>query len=162
MSRYKKIDPKFKKVWLKALRTPPDEGGYLQADGTLVKDFSPHYVHPTYTNQDTGLPLPGLSKYEGKSAFCCLGVATNIAIEKGLIDVAWDQEWEVWKTPQDGEWVQGSAQYSDKCTLDTMGLPPKAVADVIGLSAATCSRLASLNDDGESFAAIADWIEEHL
>lgn len=59
------IDPAFKRRWLRALETPPDEGGYLKGTGYLVKS----------TNRG--------------DRFCCLGVAANELIKTGEVS-DWD------------------------------------------------------------------------
>ena len=49
------MNKKIKKLWLAALRTPSDEGGYLKTKGAM------HAVN-----------------IQGQDTFCCLGVLANI------------------------------------------------------------------------------------
>ena len=48
------MDKKIKKAWLKALRTPPDEGGYVKTRKVMHR------------------------RYEDVDSFCCLGVLANL------------------------------------------------------------------------------------
>lgn len=57
---YARMKPAWKKRWLKTLRTPPDEGGYLQTTGHLTKRL-----------------------HNSADAFCCLGVLKNLLVEDG-------------------------------------------------------------------------------
>lgn len=59
----------FKKKWLKALRTPPDEGGHLQCRHKMTK-------RGRYRNQPV-------------DKFCCLGVAKNLMILDGMTADNW-------------------------------------------------------------------------
>lgn len=62
---YKKMNPKAKKMWLKALRTPKTEDGhYLQTRGQLID-------HDAATGDDS---------------FCCLGVLANEINKTGVLD----------------------------------------------------------------------------
>lgn len=145
---FKKMNPTFKKKWLKALRTPPEEGGYLQLDGKLVGEFDASYPHSSYL-KDIGLPLPplNLTKFQNCDAFCCLGVASNLLIEDGTLTDGWDTNF---------------FDEDHGIRLVHMGMPPKEVLDPMGLTNKSAGRLAELNDDGKSFAEIADWIEAKL
>ena len=73
------MNPKVKKIWLKALRTPADEGGYLQCKGKLHD---------------------GSAWFDGAPAdsFCCLGVLTNLAVLAGVVI---DED--PWCTPDEAE-----------------------------------------------------------
>lgn len=62
--RYGKLDKKFKRSWVRALRTPPDEGGYHQGRGRLVS---------------------------ADDRFCCLGVAADLMIRQGLTTAQWSK-----------------------------------------------------------------------
>lgn len=142
---YKNIDPKFKKRWLKALRTPPDEGGYVQTDGAL---YSSHlFVDGVHMRED---------------AFCCLGVACNLLVLKGAL--TWEDEFLEQAGYKEGKLYHleeyGVVDPLEK--LDNHGMPPQEVLDMIGMSPKAASHVADLNDDGKSFADIADWIEDHL
>jgi len=125
MSGFKKMDAKWKKRWLKALRTPADQGGYIQGKGALVQENRSHYV------------LDGLQHYSAEPVdlFCCLGVLTNLMVEKKC-DVggkAWDSSY--------------------------MSTKASNIAD-LGYRAR--KTVAVMNDNGTSFGEIADWIEVNL
>lgn len=60
-----KLDPKFKRRWLAALRKPVSEGGYLKGTGALV---------------ETRL---------GLDHFCCLGVAADLLVKDGTVPDGW-------------------------------------------------------------------------
>jgi hypothetical protein len=78
---------------------------------------------------------------DAEGAMCCLGV---------LIDVTQDGEWRL-RDSDDG----GFYAYDGK-----VGLLSDAVKEDVGLGAKTEARLVALNDDdGRSFADIADWVE---
>jgi len=131
---YKNMDPKFKKRWLKALRTPLDEGGYRQTDGKLWNDHG-----------------------DG-DAFCCLGVACNLFALDG--EVTWNDRF------IETEGYHGGKVYPQPggtmVSLDTMGMPPVDILGLMGMSPKAAGRVADLNDDGQDFVQIAQWIEEHL
>ena len=96
-----------------ALRLPPDEGGYLQGRGRLCWE-SLNGVQPDH--------------------FCCMGVATNLAVLAGACD--WG----------------GSAT-----------TPSAQVKRYFGLSGDAVSRCVFMNDnDRKTFPEIADWIEANL
>jgi hypothetical protein len=129
-----KLKKRVKKKWLEALRS----GKYEQTSGTLSQD--------------------------GK--YCCLGVLCEVAIDSGL---------NIEKKPR-----YPSSPHTDLMQYDgdTCALPPsvqewaflkgKKSEDPIVTVPYHYSNgesefsLANLNDDGHSFAEIADLIEEHL
>ena len=120
-----KLNPAFKKKWLKALRS----GEYEQGQGCLVND---------------------------KDQFCCLGVACNLVVDEGVGE--WRKEGDDWT-------------FNTKTESDCMYLPrevrERALHDGDHFTwandwSAEELRLAALNDNGESFEVISDYIEANL
>ncbi len=77
--------------------------------------------------------------------FCCLGVATDLAVKNGVV------EWE----DRDGH----------ELSFDTLLYPPKAVVDYYGWAgdnpkACDGSNFANRNDQGDTFAVIANLFEK--
>jgi hypothetical protein len=148
-----KLEPWFKKAWLRALR---GRNGveYVQARGDLVKE-------PGWElEEDRGT---GDVPYWG---FCCLGVGCDVLVRKGVEivdgpltfakdyrgrwtwryvkkDIFWDdlETSEIWL--ENGEW-------------------PEDVCRAVGLDMAAMDELVQMNDGGDTFAKIADWIEVNL
>ena len=77
-----KMDPKWKKKWVSVLRTPPEEGGYVQARNTLLREEQ-------YDKE-----------FGWHDEFCCLGVLHNLMVEEGL------SEWTPNGDPGDGTWTE--------------------------------------------------------
>lgn len=145
---YKKIDPMFKKKWLKALRSDI----YQQAEGALVRHAGPYGVdHP---------PVGDISTET--HAFCCLGVAAEV-LGKGKKSI-WEKQFDS-RIPSKAEGTVAKWRYEDDpgtSFLKDMGLLPKELSDKVGLTAASQLRLSDLNDEGNDFEFIADWIESDL
>jgi hypothetical protein len=78
--------------------------------------------------------------------FCCLGVLCDLS--------------------QLGEWSpsnEGSMQrYTVGKDYHRTQFLPFAVKEISGLSGDDCDPIVKMNDDGKSFAEIADYIEAHL
>lgn len=75
---------------------------------------------------------------DGEFYFCCLGV---------LVDIAHDGEWER---------ISVNQYRSEACGS---GMPTEMFLSSVGLDPGIASDLASMNDEGASFAKIADRIE---
>lgn len=75
--------------------------------------------------------------------FCCLGVLSD------LVD---DKQWKL--SPNTRSFVYG--EYESLCW------PSQPVMDHSGLPVIEMNKLAEKNDNGATFAEIADYIEEHL
>lgn len=80
--------------------------------------------------------------------YCCLGVLCELTARKGLSSPAF---------PAEGIVADGVYQYNG----DT-GMPSQAHDRVTGLDLGNQSKLAWMNDEGKSFAEIADWIERNV
>jgi len=87
--------------------------------------------------------------YKGRSKFCCLGVLANEEL---------DGEWQ-----ESDELYEGNTAWELCYKGDRDGdlLPGIALIE-IGLSIERQSKLVGMNDAGESFSEIADWIEGNL
>lgn len=137
---YGKLKRGFKNQLLKALRTPPDEGGYYQAQETLM--------------------YPGEVKREDSDSFCCLGVMCDLLVLNGKAD--WEKKYQSWVIFDNGkneiEWEDEQVE----SLLHELAIIPKELAEKIGLSAVAIHHLIGMNDKGISFNRIADWIEENL
>lgn len=133
--------PKVKAAFLAALRS----GDYKIGRGVLKS--------PSYKDEDG-------------AEFCCLGVLCDLGTG------AWKmtRESEMAYYPADGsgpfDKLVGS---SDKLRAAPPGdngesayFPPAAVRQKSGLTIAEVARLARLNDDGKSFAEIADIVEKDM
>jgi len=87
--------------------------------------------------------------HKGRSRFCCLGVLAHEEL--------------------DGEWQESDEVYEGtkvwdlfyKGERDDASLPEIVLIET-GLSIDHSSTLVHMNDEGESFRRIADWIEENL
>ena len=75
---------------------------------------------------------------DGELHFCCLGV---------LVDIAHNGEWER---------LPGNQYRSEACGW---GMPTREFLSSVGLDPDIASDLAAMNDDGKSFAEIANCIE---
>ena len=86
----------------------------------------------------------------GKCSFCCLGVLSNIHAEEtgGHWTEAEVQKGAVWK---------GILVYGKR---DTM--PSRIVTDWSGLSVGAQNQVANMNDHGDRFSKIANYIEKNL
>ncbi len=85
---------------------------------------------------------------EGKKydKFCCLGV---------LCDIADPNKWGVKKFPEGGSEVYWGRK-------DVTDLPPYSLLVDVGLSDKEVEKLASMNDNGHEFEAIAKYIKKNL
>lgn len=126
-----------RKQWVAALRS----GKYKQGEGKLRKlAVDPETCEPT-----------------GEQQFCCLGV---------LCDLVEPNQWKK-ADSSDEEWANGRGldEDGDECT----NMPRKALQKKLGLDRPVtrsgptdetiAGKLAEMNDDGKSFAEIANWIE---
>lgn len=102
----------------------------------------------------SGRYVQGKNFLRCESGYCCLGVRNDLAVQAGAISPPQDLggEWEyagMTGMPSDTEtaWAYGIQITDQSSMIDAM------TADEF---------LAQLNDDGESFLRIADWIEENL
>lgn len=139
------MDKKVKKKWVKALRS----GEYEQTQGQLHK------------NEDNYLAPKG---------FCCLGV---------LCDLEYDGYWSVYEKAGPACWDEKSLTYKPRmekktflvpanggrCKLQKMDdstLMPKNFRRKLGITPKQEDTLSNMNDRGEDFFAIANWIEKNL
>jgi hypothetical protein len=79
---------------------------------------------------------------DGQRRYCCLGV---------LCDLIDPNEWQPAKE---------GVPVAYKHAIAT-GMPTYDVMERVELSMMAAQKLAMMNDDGQSFVAIAKWIEEH-
>lgn len=127
------LKPEIKALWIEALRS----GEYEQGQ--------------EYLNSEKG--------------FCCLGVLCDIAIKEGVIP-----DWR--EKPEPQAYGQGHELIAVKWVLGSASLLPREVHDWAGLKRddefstlgylGDGTSLASMNDNGSTFAEIADVIEEKL
>lgn len=123
------MNPEAKTALVEALRS----GKYSQTDG---------YLHLT---QKVGQSEPG---------YCCLGVLSSIAEEKGLVKSRLSEhgpQVHFYCEREDGQEWDGSTAF----LVDT-------VADWAQFPEGVSSALMGINDNGGSFELIADLIEEYL
>lgn len=85
-------------------------------------------------------------------SYCCLGVLCNIGDKS--------KQWNKDKDPS-GNWIYGPEDSQDINSQDG-GMPPPHVYELANLSPTAANELAEMNDNGESFKYIADWIEKNL
>jgi hypothetical protein len=81
--------------------------------------------------------------------FCCLGVLCDLVDPNGWIPGYDSDETGAYFGYDYGE-------FTDSC------MPPDTLLGSANLSAAFAGTLAQMNDDGRTFAEIADYIEEHI
>lgn len=86
-----------------------------------------------------------LKDAEGNTTFCCLGVLCNILGMKA----------------NPAGMYRDKTQYSFGHTYNA-SYPTTEVMSLVGLTHDQARLLAIMNDDGNSFKAIADYIEKHL
>lgn len=143
------MNPTRKTELLAALRTPPEEGGYLQCQAKLYGEFVPD-------DEDRSL-----DEFDGADAFCCLGVATNLMVLKG--ELTWDTlalSGPLTISSKSGsDWVLDEG---DDPIYEKVVMPGQQVCEYYGFSPAVTGHLAEMNDEGRTFTKIADWIEENL
>lgn len=142
---YPKMVPEVKERWIAQLRSDQ----YTQVHGNLKKmlDFSGEYFSE---------PTP-----DAACGFCCLGVLCEIAVTDTIIEagqqssgVTWD-----WEEAQD----ENNIRYYDYWLYGgNEDMPPNDVYAWAGVHPEIGGYLASQNDQGSSFAEIADWIEKYL
>lgn len=121
-----KLPKKFKKDWLRALRS----GKFLQATGGLK-----------------------VKKEDGTIGYCCLGIAGEVAGCR------------IPTEEQNNEEGQNYAWLGGKTTSGTVKFPIKGYTKVPKLLHGDCEmaeELASMNDNGNTFLEIANYIEREL
>ena len=128
-----------KKVWkrrfLKALRTPMDEGGYLQTQGRLCG------IPKKTRAQDKQV-----KEFPDAEGFCCIGVLGDVAVQHGLA---------TWRG-------RSLASHGRASVASVTSLPTMLMVDM-GLTSDAQERLISMNDvRGYSFSTIANWVEKNL
>lgn len=138
------MDPVVKKEWVEALRS----GAYAQGKRAL---------RPVI---DVGYDDDGNFLTKATDTFCCLGVVCDLMAKKGL---------GVWlDATTDGvefKYTGKIGRYSvDARTEERIGqgLLPGALACSIGLGERRQNMLARKNDDGLTFAELADLIEKEF
>jgi hypothetical protein len=94
--------------------------------------------------------------------YCCLGVLYD-----QLAGAAWDQDPTSlgratdWGIPEDPNQPPPPEDRSLPHSGVDSGMLPEWVLSKVGLQVSEQEHLASMNDDGQSFSEIADWIEEN-
>ncbi len=139
LEEFMALDKKFKKKWIKALRS----GKYKQGTSVLRSTEKK------------------LNKVKVVDTFCCLGVACDLINPKGwrFYNLETDDEsgWKYRVVDSLGRKNPSLSQEEKECLL------PTQVAEKIGLTKEAENTLAELNDwCGYSFDSIADYIEKNL
>ena len=132
MARYKKMNPYWKAKWVEALGTPPEEGGYHQGVGNLVKSC-------------TVWDYPG-NHPERVDKFCCLGVLKNLLVEEG------HGSWTDYVEGRAESYVYEDAGKLSDADVETVGLTEKIMERLITLNDANLL----------TFKEIKDWVEVNL
>jgi hypothetical protein len=146
---YPKMNAAVKEKWLEQLRSDT----IVQATGNLKKVLEEN----DYESWDWTEPAPE----DVKCGYCCLGVLCEIAIGDAIIEAAvqgHDQDPYSWRT----ESSEGTTYYDFWRYGGNEDMPPNQVYDWAGVHSEIGGYLASANDQGSSFAEIADWIEKYL
>ena len=129
------MNPEIKTKWLEALRS----GDYRQGRNVLKQQHGP---------KDT-------------PQFCCLGVLCDLAIEDGLtVEVD-----EVFFNEKSNTYYNDCYELLPEAVADWAGLPsvnPEVNIYDHEVDAADLTTIADLNDEGSTFAEIADVIEKEL
>lgn len=114
-------------------------------------------MNPTYKQQwidalRSGTYQQANGRLRFASAFCCLGVLTDLVRQE-----------------HGGEWrpVSGADYHRDYFVFSRGGQDesyclPGWVGELTDVARGDAGQLSSMNDTGESFAEIADYIQEHL
>lgn len=138
--KHKKMSPKWKRIWLRALRGQSPHGKYTQAQDTLVRTADDFY-YVEADDKDT----------RTEDSFCCLGVLGNEYARLNP-DRAYFE---------DNGWF---CFYRTPTRVETaVGVLPPALAKDMGIDISVQKYLSSMNDgEGASFARIAHWIEKNL
>lgn len=140
MAHYKKMDPMWKQTWVDALRTPVEEGGYLQGRGALV-----HLIPSKYYDEMQGRFVD--VEVPDDHQFCCLGVLKNLLVQEGY--GSWTD-----RTVPDNPF---SLVYEDAGELSDEDMA------LVGLAPNAMERLIILNDNlAQTLTEIADFVEAHL
>ena len=158
------LDPEFKAKWLAALRS----GDYLQIKSALTGVPAVMTGEPTEEDEDEWgdcdlmdflQPVP-----DAPAQFCCLGVACD------LTDGTWDDS-PLYADEGDGYFLirgfnTASGGYCEAQATDNFDFLPNTVclresADQ-RYPTKVSQYLASMNDSGDTFEDIANWIEENL
>lgn len=84
--------------------------------------------------------------------FCCLGVAYDVCIDGNWVHLVGDQ-WELDVPAEEDE---------EGMPVSTNLMLPPSVRKKLGMSREVAMELAMMNDDGCTFAEIADFIEQNL
>lgn len=104
-----------------------------------------------YTQGTGYLRLGAIWRKDRKVAHCCLGVLCELAAKHGL------GKWGTEADP-DGEGLENDFYFLSHS--DTM--PPDSLLQRIGLHEDHANALAKMNDEGQTFTKIANYIEEHV
>lgn len=139
---YKKLKADIKAKWLAALRLP----GKKQAKGTLRRE----------------------TPVTGEIGYCCLGVLCDI-----VDPTRWKRREDSVSYAEGPVFSWGPFRAFKLMLTDGMekfkaggyantGVVPPTLAKSIGLTGDAQQKLSRMNDDGQSFSYIADWIEENL
>lgn len=127
------MNPDVRRTWVAALRS----GEYAQASGKLTR-----------------------LREDGSRAHCCLGVLCELAVEAGVLAPGVDAGLRVVEYGARGAFNYLPAEVVTWAQLDdanpTVGVP------LIHVDGRYTRTLSALNDQGTSFADIADLIEEQL
>jgi hypothetical protein len=116
------VDRELVKDWITALRS----GEYEQGRGQLRSQLSLPYEEAEY-------------------AYCCLGVAADVAIKTGKLDAQWNDS---------------LLDVPSEVTLSLV--LPDGILPLFGLTGISQDTLVEMNDiEGASFTVIADYIETY-
>lgn len=126
------INTDFVEKWVAALRS----GEYKQGQGYLRKGV------------------------DGAAEFCCLGVACDLVIKEHLVDIQTDFGPE-YTVRYDGAATHLPPSVADYLGFDARTRVPDPMARHATMNNAELA-LIDLNDAGNDFATIADFIEEHV
>lgn len=96
--------------------------------------------------------LRRVGMYTHDERFCCLGVLCDI-----LSPAGWDES--CIRTDDDGNYPARWFSYKGASSAENLPPPLRAELDIAGEAQ---SFLIAMNDDGDNFKQIADWIEANL
>ena len=127
--------------------------------GSYAK-LQPHIKEAWLKALRSGKYRQGTERLRTENGFCCLGVLCDIGEKK-----AWEHSNPKLNAPPEWIYVYGDERHVGDLDPDHLAVAhvqPSKLMKVMGLDRMAHVQLVEMNDNGMSFAQIADWIEDNL